>query len=111
MEQQVKKDVRELVEDRDGHCRFGPAQSDVLYLMFGSCNGPSEWAHLEEKRRGRTRGMEAEERHTTGGSAKMCQRHHQAYDAGEFKGAFRTQRGADGPMVWYTAERIYMEGL
>src|SRR4051812_27429058 len=64
--------VRVQVDERDGFCIFSP---------LGPCAGVSELAHLEGKKRARTRGMKPEQRHTTAGCAKACTRHHRLYDA------------------------------
>jgi hypothetical protein len=46
------------------------------------CHGVSEWAHLGDKKRFKTRGQAPEIRHTTAGSLMLCQKHHADYDAG-----------------------------
>jgi hypothetical protein len=108
-EKAVVKTVRELCDDRDGRCRvahprltttigdagrYGP----VLDIL-DDCSGPSEWAHLEDRKRARTRGEAPAKRHTTAGSCKFCRRHHRQYDAGEIAITFlEPERGADGLM-------------
>jgi hypothetical protein len=105
----VVKTVRERCVERDGRCRvahpllttkicevgrYGPVL-DVL----DDCSGPSEWAHLEEHKRARTRGQAPAKRHTTAGSAMFCRRHHRQYDAGELAVTFLApELGADGLM-------------
>lgn len=74
-EAKVVKDVRQQCVDRDGYCRI--ANKDM-----GPCSGPSEWAHLGEKKRFKTRGQAPEVRHTTAGSLMACKAHHDAYDKG-----------------------------
>src|SRR5260221_341989 len=54
----VKKLVRAQVAYRDGHCRL---------MGCGPCHGESEWAHLGDKKRARTRGQAPTVRHTTEG--------------------------------------------
>ena len=88
----VRKIVRAKCVDRDGACRFAEAT-----IELGSCEGRSEWMHLEEKKRARTRGMKPEFRHTTAGSMMGCTRHHAEYDAGKLRLALG-ERGADGPI-------------
>lgn len=84
----VKKVVRAVCVQRDGHCRL---------MGTTLCGGPSEHAHLEEWKRARTRGMTAERRHTTEGSMMACRRHHQKYDAGLIAIALGPD-GANAPM-------------
>jgi len=67
------KKIRQLVAERDGYCR--------LHGIY--CQGPSEWAHLGEKKRFNTRGLPPNERHTTAGSLMLCARHHDWYDIGK----------------------------
>jgi hypothetical protein len=50
--------------------------------LVGLCDGVSEWAHLGDKKRFKTRGQAPEVRHTTAGSLMLCTKHHQDYDAG-----------------------------
>jgi len=80
--------VRAKVDERDGYCRL---------TGLSPCSGDSEHAHLEDKKRARTRGMEPQERHTTAGSAMFCTGHHTLYDAGKIALAM-TEKGADGPI-------------
>jgi hypothetical protein len=94
----VKQRVRFLCVERDGDCRVQGLEA------LGACSGESEWAHLEDKKRARTRGMLPEERHATAGSAMFCTTHHQAYDAGEFAVEYLSEKGADGPMAYRTSK-------
>jgi hypothetical protein len=87
----VKKTVHQYVDERDGYCIV------IDNLRLGPCAGPSEWAHIGRYRRCHTRGMAPEKRHTTKGSAKLCQKHHRAYDAHEFEIQPMTDLGMDGP--------------
>lgn len=86
-EAKVKKAVRAECVKRDGFCRL---------MGCGPCSGRSEWAHLGEKKRARTRKMAPEVRHTTAGSLMACTGHHEAYDAGRIEIEPTTARGADG---------------
>jgi hypothetical protein len=95
-ESKVVAAVRQACVTRDGYCRFGPLQPDRLYRLVGSCDGPSEWAHMEEKRRSKTRGLPPEERHTVADSLMMCKRHHDAYDTHKFGIEALTSAGAEG---------------
>ena len=88
-EAKVKRSVRAKCVERDGFCRL---------LGCGPCSGVSEWAHLGDKKRARTRGMAPEIRHTTAGSFMACTGHHAAYDAGRIRIETETSRGADGPL-------------
>lgn len=83
----VKKEVRRQVCTRDGYCRVNVADR-VTVGTLGRHEGLSEWAHLEEKRRSKTRGMNPEERHTTQDTVMFCTRHHQMYDARQFSVEF-----------------------
>lgn len=94
----VKRQVRAVVDDRDGYCRYwkdAPYDDD-----WTPCDGPSEWAHWGDRKRFKTRGMAPEVRHTTAGSLMLCQRHHRAYDAGELEIKADTDRGCDGPLSY-----------
>lgn len=102
LEAKVKKEVRAACVERDGHCRLasGFTMGDTFTHVVGQCDGPSEWAHLENKRRARTMRMRPEFRHTTAGTAMMCRAAHQRYDSGRLRLTFLTARGADGPIRW-----------
>lgn len=90
--------VRELVEARDGHCRYG---FDVPPTDRTRCDGPAEWAHFGEHKRFKTRGMAPEKRHTTAGSLMLCRAHHRAYDSGELEiDAHYDVDGCDGPLEY-----------
>ena len=94
----VVKSVRAQCVKRDGFCRMASWPSDVLDV-FTYCYGPSEWAHLAEKRRSKTRGQAPEVRHTTAGSLMLCRGHHNAYDrAHTLKIVSLTVQGANGPL-------------
>jgi hypothetical protein len=108
-EAQIVKQVRRHDVDRDGYCRVQSEDPDLLTIV-GPCAGLSEWAHLEDQRRGRTMGQPPEQRHTSGGTAMLCNRHHTAYDAFKWAIEHLTTRGADGPIRIYTETREYREG-
>lgn len=94
-ESQRKKSVRAQCVDRDGFCRL---------MGLGPCSGVSEWAHLGDKKRFKTRGQAPEIRHTTAGSFMACSGHHRRYDAGEIQIEPTTERGADGSL------RVHVSG-
>lgn len=102
VEKKVKVDVRSKCATRDGPCVLTRAGfGDRIVGDLGNCDGPSEWAHLEEKRRSKTRGQPAEVRHTSVDSCMMCRRHHARYDGRERPRIAvdkLTKRGADGPL-------------
>jgi len=83
--------VRAKCVTRDGYCR-GQREGYVH-----TCEGPSEWAHLERKRRSKTRNQPPAIRHTTADSLMLCQSLHRLYDkhqvAIEVGG-----RGCNGPL-------------
>lgn len=94
----VKKSVRSQCVDRDGFCRL---------MGLGLCEGVSEWAHLGEKKRFKTRGQAPEVRHTTAGSFMACTGHHYSYDAGEIHIEAMTPNGADGLMLVTCARAMW----
>lgn len=86
----VVKSVRQQCVERDGYCRYATEwlRRDLGVTQRGSCVlcvGLSEWAHLGESKRFKTRGKPPEERHTTAGSLMLCAFHHHAYDDGELR--------------------------
>ncbi len=90
--------IRAVCVERDGYCRYGGKAGDQI-----ACAGPSEWAHLGDKTRAKTRGMAPEARHTTRDSLMLCKAHHDAYDGRrrprlliEMAGSC----GADGPVYF-----------
>lgn len=83
-EAKVKKSVRQQCVERDGYCLIASRVPFAVRVLLGPCDGPSEWAHVEEHRRCFTRGQAPEERHTTAGSGQMCHKHHADYDAHKF---------------------------
>lgn len=97
-EQPVAAIVRAKCVERDGYCRL---------MGLSPCSGPSEWAHLEEKKRARTRGMAPEERHRTTHSLMACKGHHEQYDAGAIQIAM-TPKGADGTIRVQLGAKVLM---
>jgi hypothetical protein len=96
VETKVKRAIRAKCVRRDGYCRLYSAPT-IVQAVFGQCEGPAEWAHLEDKKRARTRGMPPEVRHTTEGTCMFCRRHHRMYDAGQIVLALPVN-GANGLM-------------
>jgi hypothetical protein len=96
--------VRAACVDRDGRCRYANdvhvAALDDGRACITACEGESEWAHLEDKQRFKTRCQLPLERHTTQHSAMLCSRHHELYDRGYLSLRFLTDLGADGPLAW-----------
>lgn len=95
LEARVKKSVRAICVDRDGHCRAG------LHVQT-PCAGESQWAHMHEKRRSKTRGQAPEARHMTEWSLMLCRTHHDAYDGRTRPRLFitaLTEHGADGMLA------------
>lgn len=86
------RSIRALCVERDGYC---------LMALLGvvGCSGPSEWAHVGQHRRCFTRGKAPEQRHTTAGSAMLCQKHHREYDAHLFDLLPKTDDGMNGAFL------------
>lgn len=103
--------VRNAVYDRDGYCRIG--RDWRLRALLGRCDGWSEWAHIGEKRRSHTRGMDPEVRHDSAGSMMLCHRHHQdgsgSYDRHGFEVEPLTERGADGPLRFVRRDGVVVD--
>jgi hypothetical protein len=91
----VKRQVRAIVVERDGYCRF--LRGHETYM---GCDGPSEWAHWGDRKRFKTRGEAPELRHTTAGSLMLCRCHHRLYDSGALTIEADTERGCDGPLTY-----------
>jgi hypothetical protein len=87
--------VRAECVDRDGYCRIRQSGADAL---LGPCRSFSQWAHLEEHRRGKTRNQPPEERHQRKFSCMMCDGHHDLYDLHRFRITYLTDDAADGPL-------------
>ncbi len=105
----VVQSVRAKCVARDGDCRVKLAvPNDVVFLMLSpdvECRGESEWAHLGEKKRAKTRGQAPDVRHTTELSAMLCTKHHNQYDGRERPRLViepLSPRGADGPLRFTT---------
>ena len=97
-EQKVEQSVRAACVLRDGDCRVGSILNRLFVLTFCRCGGESEWAHLGDQRRFKTRGQEPEARHTTTGSLMLCTEHHQDYDQHRLEIEPLTESGADGTL-------------
>lgn len=104
-ERPVVTRVRALCVERDGYCRYWKDVFEAAFVAV-ECDGPSEWAHLENMRRSKTQRMKPELRHTTAGTAMLCRKHHDRLD-GRARPRLRltvlTNRGADGPLQWRTS--------
>lgn len=107
-EQSVQRRVRADVEHRDGFCRLNQADADLTRVV-GDCQGVSEWAHFADHRRFKTRGQDAEQRHTREGSFMACTRHHRDYDHHRIQIEALTTRGAEGPLEVTKRPRTYRE--
>ena len=94
--------IRALVAERDGYCRVNQAGATFL---VGDCKGVSEWAHLGDFRRFKTRGLPPEQRHTTGGSLMLCSFHHASYDRQKTMDIIGTD--ADQPLEFKPVRRSY----
>lgn len=115
----VVKSVRARCVERDGACRIcewernpddtheGDGGMDYLPYPDEFAANPSEWAHLNEGTRAKTRGMSAERRHTTAMSLMLCQFHHDRLDGRHHPRititATEPRLGADGPLDIRTA--------
>jgi hypothetical protein len=92
-EKRVKTDVRD--------CRLQNLSDRYEGTSDFTCDGPPEWAHLQAKRRSKTRGQPPDVRHTTEDSLILCRRHHARYDGRErprLEIEALSTRGADGPL-------------
>jgi len=105
----VAKFVRAQCVDRDGDCRVCDWENnpddyhadDLEFVDDLTFPNPSEWAHLGEKTRAKTRGMKPEARHTTEDSVIFCKVHHDRYDGRQKPRMFvksLTALGANGPL-------------
>lgn len=99
--------MRATCVERDGQCRahintrYERVDFSGGHLLLGDCEGVSEWAHMHERRRSKTRNQAPEVRHDTKYSLMLCTRHHAQYDGRERPRLFitaLTRRGADGPL-------------
>ena len=109
VEAKIKRQVRAACVERDAYCRLDVVDainswgdsyvsSSLCWSGLGNCVGWSEWAHMGEKKRFKTRGMAPEARHTTADSLMLCMWHHRMYDLGELAITALSERGADGPL-------------
>lgn len=105
LEKKVIDVVRAACVERDGWCRIGKN----LTVGLGACGGPSEWSHLGQFKRAKTRRMEPEIRHDTRHTAMLCAVHHDRYDAHDFDIEELTDRGADGPLAYVRDGRRFEE--
>ena len=95
--------VRDRVIERDGHCRYG---KDVASHERSECRGPSEWAHINDWQRFKTRGRPPERRHATQGSMMLCQRHHELYDDGHIEIDYWEPHYCDGHVSYWENGRL-----
>ena len=103
----VVKTVRAQVKDRDGYCRLYGVQAPIA---FGPCEGLSEWSHVGEKKRYRTRGLrDPRDRHATTHSLMLCKKHHGVYDANVFHIELLTPNGADSRLRFVRKDGIVWE--
>lgn len=108
-EEPVAKKVRAECVERDGDCRVCDWENnpdDIHYepLPYADdewSRGPSQWAHMRQNSRAKTRGMKPEARHSTAGSLMMCEFHHDRYDGRRrprIQIVAMSEHGADGPL-------------
>ena len=105
----VVTSVRAQCVERDGYCRMSrwysiDGEDNYARGVDTFCSGPSEWAHVGEHTRAKTRGMAPERRHTTAGSLMLCRRHHHDLDAHRITVDALTAAGADGPLRFALVE-------
>lgn len=100
--------VRAEVAYRDGRCRLRGVDVGGRRI-FGSCEGPSEWAHWPRKR-SQTRNESPSQRHTSVGSLMLCRFHHQRQERGEIQiAAEHVARGCNGPLSFSNERSTYFE--
>ncbi len=104
----VEMKVRGDVMTRDGVCRLAFVVGEFRFRI-GRCEGVSEFAHLGEFRRFKTRGMLPEERHNTPGTMSLCTKHHRLYDAHTMNIEALTEDGADGAMRFTVGDVVFEE--
>lgn len=108
-ESKVAQQVRAECVARDGDCRLNDR---CLVALFGACSGDSEWAHMHDKRRSKTRGMAPKERHASESSLMLCSRHHARYDGRECPRIDiqpASSAGAAGRLGFFCGPTIYVE--
>ena len=94
--------VRAAVSERDGGCRV----ATDLNFTVGTCDGPSDLAHLPERRRSKTRGMDPTYRHDRRFCMMLCRKHHTALDTSRLS-VQTGQNGADGSVrFWRSRARM-----
>lgn len=93
-DEKVASKVRAACVERDGYCRLG-----------FDCDGRSEWAHLGDRRRAKTRGMAPTHRHSTAHSLMLCTRHHRRYDNRLIEIEPLTAEGANGPIRYMSVNQ------
>lgn len=96
--------------DRDGECRVASdawaavERETRICVVFSGCDGPSEWAHMHERRRSKTRGLDPTERHDPQYTLMLCKFHHTEYDAKRLVITALTRKGANGPLRFRRAK-------
>jgi len=85
--------VRKAVLERDGRCRVSGGK------VLGDCQGPTELAHVGDKRRFKTVNEPPNERHQTAWTVALCRRHHAQYDAHQWDFQTLEDEGMDGDLV------------
>lgn len=110
-EAKVVKVVRPQVVVRDGHCRLLGMPKRLREMLFGECEGPSEWSHYNEThRRSKTVGLPPEQRHMVAHSMMLCRKHSQLYDSNRMRCKELTERGCDGPLrFWIEGHGVWEE--
>lgn len=105
-ERSIVADVRAACVERDGSCRIATMRPGDKWTTDATpCAGPSQWAHMHDVRRSKTRGLAPDVRHTTRGSFMACEAHHGAYDAKLLIVLPMSVDGADGPLMFGLARR------
>jgi hypothetical protein len=106
-EAQVKRKIRAVCVQRDGHCRaggFNGLKDQRSELFWPNCSYQSEWAHLHSRRRSKTRGQAPEIRHDTRHSLMLCRFHHAEYDQHRLQITDLSRKGCDGPLKFTRAK-------
>jgi hypothetical protein len=102
--------VRALVVERDGSCRLA---DPALWLIFGACSGESEFAHMPERRRSKTRGMDPKIRHDKAHTLMLCTKHHAMADRRGPRPWMQVQpassRGAEGRLAFQIRDTVHVE--
>lgn len=90
--------IRELVEARDGHCRYG---KDVSPAQRTGCSIGSQWCHLWNKKRSMTRGLPPSARHSTWWTVMLCANHHHDEEQRRLRVRELGTYGCDGQLEWF----------